>query len=161
MNDLHNQITSVIFEWLKTFGYFIAIFTFDYLAIPQDQLSILGMLIVIDTWSGIAKQYRINPSGITSHLLSLGVIKKIGVITLIYTVALIGKWVRVPPEHVLEWGLSILIMAEGYSIIQNIYAFRTGKILPEYDVISTLLKKLGDFIILKINELTTPQWKKQ
>lgn len=62
-----------------------------------------------------------------------------------------------PPEHVLEWGLSILIMAEGYSIIQNIYAFRTGKILPEYDVISTLLKKLGDFIILKINELTTPQ----
>ena len=48
-------------------------------------------------------------------------------------------------------------MAEGYSIIQNIYAFRTGKILPEYDVISTLLKKLGDFIILKINELTTPQ----
>lgn len=33
-------------------------------------------------------------------------------------------------------------MAEGYSTIQNIYAIRTGKILPEFDVISLLIKNI-------------------
>ena len=158
MNEsLHNEVTSTIIEWLKTFGYFVAVFSFNYLGIPQDQFVILGALMAIDTVSGIAKQYNVDPRGITSHIATIGVLKKLWIITIIYTIALMGLWVGIPPEHVMEWSLSILIMAEGYSIIQNIYAFRTGKILPEYDVISTLLKKLGDFILLKINELTTPK----
>lgn len=37
----HNEVTSVIMEWIKTFGYFVAVFTFDYLAIPESQLTIL------------------------------------------------------------------------------------------------------------------------
>jgi hypothetical protein len=42
-------------------------------------------------------------------------------------------------------------MAEAYSIIQNIYTMRTGLVLPEYDVISILLKKLSEFIKEKID----------
>jgi hypothetical protein len=57
----------------------------------------------------------------------------------------------------MEWGLSILIMAEGYSSIQNIYAVRTGKILPEYDVISIILRKLSDFLKEKLDNATTPK----
>lgn len=48
-SNLHNAVTSTIIEWIKTFGYFFSIFTFDYLNIPQEQLSILGILMVIDT----------------------------------------------------------------------------------------------------------------
>lgn len=56
--------------------------------------------------------------------------------------AILGMGVGIPPEHFMEWGLSILIMSEGYSALQNIYAVRTGTILPEYDVISIIIKKL-------------------
>jgi len=66
---------------------------------------------------------------------------------------MIGKGIGIPPEHFVEWGLSILIMSEGYSALQNIYAVRTGVVLPEYDVISIILKKLGETIKNKIDNL--------
>lgn len=65
--------------------------------------------------------------------------------------------VNIPPEHFMEWGLSLLIMSEGYSCLQNIYAVRTGKLLPEYDVISILLKQFGDIIKQKIDNLQPKQ----
>lgn len=46
--------------------------------------------------------------------------------------------------------LAILIMAEGYSVIQNVYAIRTGTMLPEFDVISTILKGFSEFLKIKI-----------
>lgn len=55
--DEHNDFTSVIVEWLKTFGYAVSIFSFDYLGIPDKQLTILGVLMAIDVMTGIAKAY--------------------------------------------------------------------------------------------------------
>jgi len=62
--------------------------------------------------------------------------------------------VGVSAEHFMEWGLSLLIVSEGYSSIQNIYTVRTGKILPEYDVISVILKKISEYLDEKINSFT-------
>lgn len=140
-------------EWVKTLGYFVSVFTFDYLNIPQEQLSILGGLMLLDTITGIAKVYKTDPRSITSHALGAGVLKKFVTVLIVYVLAMIGKGIGIPPEHFVEWGLSILIMSEGYSTLQNIYAVRTGKILPEYDVISIILKKLGEFIKIKIDNL--------
>ena len=56
MNE-HNDFTSVIVEWLKTLGYAVSIFSFDYLGIPDKQLTILGVLMVIDVMTGIARAY--------------------------------------------------------------------------------------------------------
>ena len=49
--------------------------------------------------------------------------------------------------------LSILLMSEFYSIIQNVYAVRTGIILPEFDAISMAVKKLWDIIKKTIDSL--------
>lgn len=144
-------------EWVKTLGYFVSVFTFDYLNIPQEQLTILGVLMVLDTITGIAKVYKVDPRSITSHALAVGILKKFLTVILIYTLALVGKGVNIPPEHFVEWGLSILIMSEWYSALQNIYAVRTGVVLPEYDVISIILKKLGEVIKSKIDSLQ-PRW---
>ena len=51
-------------------------------------------------------------------------------------------------------------MAEFYSIIQNVYAVRTGVILPEYDVISIALKRLTGAIQDFIEKLTALPKKK-
>lgn len=147
-------------EWIKTFGYAVSIFSFDYLGIPDKQLTILWTLMVIDVITGIAKAYGIDPRSITSHALGIWVLKKFLIVILVYTLALVGKGVNIPPAHFMEWGLSILIMAEWYSAIQNIYAVRTGKVLPEYDVISIILKKLSDFLKEKLDNATNP-WQKQ
>lgn len=53
----HSDFTSTIVEWIKTFGYFFAVFTFDYLGIPDKQLTILGVLMVIDVITGVGKAY--------------------------------------------------------------------------------------------------------
>lgn len=114
--------------------------------------------MVIDTVTGISKAYTVNPQSITSHALGKGVLKKFITVILVYTMAILGMWVGIPPEHFMEWGLSILIMSEGYSALQNIYAVRTGVILPEYDVISIIIKKLGITIKDKLDSFTQPKW---
>lgn len=50
-------------------------------------------------------------------------------------------------------------MAEFYSIIQNVYAVRTGVILPEYDAISIALKRLTGVIQDFIEKITIPKKK--
>ena len=67
---------------------------------------------------------------------------------------------KIDPEYYIQTVMSILIMAEFYSIIQNVYAVRTGIILPEYDVISIALKRLTGVIQDFIEKLTTLPKKK-
>lgn len=114
--------------------------------------------MVIDVVTWVAKAYWIDPRSITSHALAIGVLKKFLTVILVYVLALVGKGVNIPPAHFMEWGLSILIMAEWYSAIQNIYAVRTGKVLPEYDVISIILRKLSDYLKEKLDNATIPKW---
>ena len=154
----HNEVTSTLVEWIKTLGYFVAVFTFDYLWIPEQQFAILWILMVIDTITGISKAYSVDPQSITSHALGKGVLKKFITVILVYTLAVLGMGVWIPPEHFMEWGLSLLIMSEWYSALQNIYAVRTGVVLPEYDVISIIIKKLGTVIKDRLDNLT-PKWK--
>ena len=67
---------------------------------------------------------------------------------------------KIDPEYYIQTVLSVLIMAEFYSIIQNVYAVRTGVILPEYDAISIALKRLTGFIQYFIEKLTSIPKKK-
>ena len=67
---------------------------------------------------------------------------------------------KIEPDYYIQTVMSILIMAEFYSIIQNVYAVRTGVILPEYDAISIALKRLTGVIQDFIEKLTTLPKKK-
>ena len=70
------------------------------------------------------------------------------------------NFLKIDPEYYVQTVLSVLIMAEFYSIIQNVYAVRTGIILPEYDVISIALKRLTGVIQEFIEKLTSIPKKK-
>lgn len=70
------------------------------------------------------------------------------------------NFLKIDPEYYVQTVLSVLIMAEFYSIIQNVYAVRTGILLPEYDVISIALKRLTGVIQDFIEKLTTIPKKK-
>lgn len=139
--------------WLKTAWYIAAIWMFEYLAIPTEQLGILATLMLIDFVTGVGKQFRIDPKQIKSHLAWLWVMKKVATLVSVLSVALVFKWLDINEQKYVMWILSIFITAEWYSTLQNIYAIRTGKILPEFDVISIVLKNIWEFFKQKIENM--------
>ena len=116
--------------------------------------------MVIDTITGIAKQYKVESIGITSRRMTTGIITKFVTLLCLLSGGLVINHFDLDPKYYIQTVMSILIMAEFYSIIQNVYAIRTGIILPEYDAISIALKKLTKFIEECIERLTTFHKKK-
>lgn len=142
-----------VISTIKTTWYVSAILVFESLDIPQSQATILAILMVLDFCVWIGKRLRIDPKRITSHRAWVWVMKKVSTFIVLWAVALMFKWIWVEAQEYINWFLAILIMAETYSVIQNVYAIRTGHILPEYDVISLLLKQIGLMIEKKLNTL--------
>lgn len=140
---------------LKTIWYIASVWMFEYLAIPTEQLAILAILMFIDFITGVGKQFRIDPKEIKSHIAWLWVMKKIATLVSLLSVALVFKWLSINEQRYVVGILSIFITAEGYSTLQNVYAIRTGKILPEFDVISIVLKNIGDFFKQKIENMVS------
>ena len=151
-------------EWIsiasiKTFWYVAVTSILVYLNIPQEALWVLGSLMIIDTITGVAKQYKVESIGITSKRMTTGVVTKFVTLLCLLSGWLVINFLKIDPEYYVQTVLSILIMAEFYSIIQNVYAVRTGVILPEYDVISIALKRLTGAIQDFIEKLTIPKKK--
>lgn len=140
---------------IKTTWYIGAFTLFQFLGIPEMQMWILGTLMVIDFIAWVWKQYRLDPRNITSHWAWLWVMKKTATLMSILSVALIIKWLELDADNWIKWMLGILMMAEWYSIVQNIYTIRTGISLPEYDVVSILLKKLWEALRDAIDKSVT------
>lgn len=151
-------------EWMtiasiKTFWYIAVTSILVYLNIPQEALWVLGTLMIIDTITGVAKQYKVESIGITSKRMNIGIMTKFVTLMFLFAGWLVINFFKIEPDYYVQTVLSVLIMAEFYSIIQNVYAVRTGVILPEYDVISIALKRLTGVIQDFIEKITIPKKK--
>ena len=152
-------------EWvsiasIKTFWYVAFTSFILYFNIPQEALWVLGTLMIIDTITGVAKQYKVESIWITSKRMTTWVVTKFVTLLCLLSGWLVINFLKIDPEYYIQTVLSVLIMAEFYSIIQNVYAVRTGVILPEYDVISIALKRLTGVIQDFIEKLTAIPKKK-
>ena len=152
-------------EWMtiasiKTFWYVAVTSILVYFNIPQEAFYILASLMFIDTITGIAKQYRVESIWLTSKRMSIWIMAKFVTLMFLFSGWLVINFFKIDPEYYIQTVMSILIMAEFYSIIQNVYAVRTGVILPEYDAISIALKRLTGVIQDFIEKLTTLPKKK-
>ena len=151
-------------EWIsiasiKTLWYVAVTSILVYLNIPQESLWVLGSLMIIDTITGVAKQYKVESIGITSKRMNIGIMTKFVTLMFLFAGWLVINFLKIEPDYYVQTVLSVLIMAEFYSIIQNVYAVRTGVILPEYDVISIALKRLTGVIQDFIEKVTIPKKK--
>jgi len=140
-------------ENIKLIWYMASAFLFVYLEIPQTQIVLLSVLMIIDLFTWIAKQATIDASKISSHNAWIWVLKKLIVLIAVLSVAIAFKALEIQISIYLKTVLWILIMSECYSIIQNTYTVRTWEVLPEYDVISILLKRVWIIIKSKIETL--------
>lgn len=116
-----------------------------YTGLPAEPAAILAVLMCVDFVAGIGKS-RVTGIPVTSHRIKVGTISKCGVMTVPLVMALAAKGLGADFNWLVSWTVSVFILSETYSIIANIYAIKTGVIMPEFDAVSAVLKKVRSLI---------------
>ena len=117
----------------------------QFLEIDTKKLSILVVLMCIDMLTGTFKAYR-TKENITSRRWIAGFLSKLVVLLVPFTIALMAKGVDFDVKWFIGFSLSIMVIAEAYSILGNIYTFKTGEAVAEIDAVSAIIKVLRNFI---------------
>jgi len=105
-----------------------------------------SILLLIDYFTGLLKAYALGES-ITSNKMKYGIVSKLIIIILPFIFKIAAKGAGSDVENLMDTMLLILMLSEVYSIIANMYSIKTGKELPEFDVISILGKKIRDYLL--------------
>ncbi len=119
---------------LKLMGYGV----FAYLDIPIEIFNILVTFILLDTFFGTLKAWRLGQN-VMFKILLWGFCLKISILLLPLIVALLAKGLQMDFILLVEVTIKILILSEFYSCIGNIYAIKNKKELSKIDIISLLL----------------------
>lgn len=117
----------------------------QFLEIDTKKLSILVVLMCIDMLTGTLKAYR-TKENITSRRWIAGFLSKLVVLLVPFTIALMARGVDFDVKWFIGFSLSIMVIAEAYSILGNIYTFKTGEAVAEIDAVSAIIKVLRNFI---------------
>ena len=117
----------------------------QFLEIDTKKLSILVVLMCIDMLTGTLKAYR-TKENITSRRWIAGFLSKLVVLLVPFTIALMAKGVDFDVKWFIGFSLSIMVIAEAYSILGNIYTFKTGEAVAEIDAVSAIIRALRNFL---------------
>lgn len=120
---------------------FLAGWVLVYTGFPAEPAGILAALMVLDFLSGLAKAHATGEA-ISSRRMKSGAASKTMLLLVPLAVALAAKGMGQDFSWLLSWVISVMILAELYSFISNVYAMRTGESLPEWDVMAIIGKKL-------------------
>ena len=111
------------------------------LGLDVNKLFILSFLMFLDLTTGATKAY-FSKEPITSSRLSAGILSKIMLLIIPLTIALMAKGVDMDLVWLVSFTVSILIVAEAYSVVGNIYTIKTGETVKEIDAVSAIVKAL-------------------
>ena len=117
----------------------------QFLEIDGKKLSILVVLMCMDMLTGTLKAYR-TKENITSRRWIAGFLSKLVVLLVPFTIALMAKGVDFDVKWFIGFSISIMVIAEAYSILGNIYTFKTGEAVEEIDAVSAIIKVLRNFL---------------
>ena len=130
--------------------YPITVYIFTYTWVNHEVFSILGILMMLDIISGVAKTVIVGTKP-TSRRFVIGIISKILVLIIPMILWITAKgvlWIEL--KGFVNIVLSMLVLAESYSVLQNIISVRQRKEIEEYDamtaVLNFILKEVKRFI---------------
>lgn len=112
-----------------------------YLGIDKEKLAILAILMSIDMVTGTIKAY-VTKTDITSRRWVAGFLSKMVVLLVPFTIALMAKGVDFDIKWFVGLCISILVVAEAYSIVGNIHTIKTGEVVREIDAVSAIVQAL-------------------
>jgi hypothetical protein len=126
---------------------------FAFLGLNPIQFTILATLMGFDMVTGIAKAYRLNRNLVTSYEMRIGVISKLLYLIVPIVLALAVKGTEINfGNWIISFSTNALILAEAYSILGNIYTFKTKKVTLEIDAVSYILRAIKNQLDKMINE---------
>ena len=117
-----------------------------YIGVDSETFLLYTALLVFDYITGIAKARSLSEK-ISSHKMKYGIISKMLLMMIPLALAIAAKAVDADFKEVLSVCFNMLVISELYSILGNIYSFRTKKELPEYDVVAIIGRKIHKFLL--------------
>jgi phage-related holin len=138
VDDMTNKTKIIkMLEKLKILIYIV----FAYLGIEVETFMILVVFMCIDSALGAIKSMRLGDSFSFRKML-WGFILKLCFLVVPLVIALLGKALGYNFNSVVSVTISILTVAEAYSIIGNIYSAKNKKVVDRMDVVSIMLINL-------------------
>lgn len=122
--------------------------TVEWLGFNTQSLSIFIILMVLDVFTGIVRSCVTEGCHtIRSSIGIRGMLSKILLLTALLSVALASKAVGFEPTLLAQGMVNVLILAELYSILGNIYSAKTGKKKVEFDAVKYMLDRVKELLI--------------
>ena len=135
----------------------------EYFGMSQETLIILTVMLLLDWLFWVINAYI--QWTLQSKLMVTGLVKKLTRWMLPFIVIAVIRWAGFEHVDLISTALlSILIVAEGYSVIWHIYSINYKETLPEIDALKSLVEWIAKLFRGKIED-TLPkeeekQWKK-
>jgi toxin secretion/phage lysis holin len=136
---------TLIKNWLYLPAFLIAI---GFPELLSWGISSLTFLMILDTLTGIIASGRIDGiKEITSRKMVGGIVAKSLILIIPFLFVFVARTLNVDLFKYIRGIVALLVLAESYSIIGNIYSAKNQERLPEVDFISLILKRLRETII--------------
>ncbi len=134
-------------QTIKVFTYFIIPPILAFTELSRDIVHILAILIFIDLFTAVLRELILQTSRFKSRTLWVGVVSKSLLILIPMMLILVGKGIGIDMKWLAQLTLSILILAEAYSILGNITQIRQAdKTLDEQDAVTLLIRSIESVI---------------
>lgn len=145
---MHNMEPVSSFTAFKNLSYVVAfIVSAEWLGLNPLALSAFTMLMLLDVFTGVVRA-ALNEGGIhiRSAILKRGIVAKLLIILVIFSIALSGKILGMQIDGLIQGSIAVLTLGELYSIIGNVYSVKTGKPKVEIDAMSYILNRVKEMM---------------
>ena len=125
----------------------------EYFWMTQETLIILTVMLLLDWIFGVTNAYI--QGTLQSKLMVTWLVKKLTRWLLPFIVIAVLRWAGFEKVDLISTTLlSILIVAEWYSVIGHIYSINYKQALPEIDALKMLFEWIGKLFKWKLDDLT-------
>lgn len=125
----------------------------EYFWMTQETLIILTVMLLLDWIFGVTNAYI--QGTLESKLMVTWLVKKLTRWCLPFIVIAVLRWAGFDKVDLISTTLlSILIVAEWYSVIGHIYSINYKQTLPEIDALKMLFEWIGKLFKWKLDDLT-------
>jgi len=140
--------TADMISTIKTFLFGVFLF----LEIDTNIVTILAILMAIDTFLGVIKAIRLKFQ-LTFKRLIWGMITKVSVLIVPMILALVAKGLNFDFTWFVSAVLNILILSEAFSTLSNIISIKEGRLIENTDFITKLLHTVRQTLANIINKI--------
>ncbi|AQX87167.1 phage holin family protein [Elizabethkingia bruuniana] len=129
-----------------SFSKYVLYGVFAYLNIEAEVITILSVLMIIDTFCGITKSLRLG-NKFNISIMAWGFATKFLILIIPLVVALMGKPLHKDFTWAVDVTIRVLIVNEGLSILANIASVYSRKNIQNVDLISRLIAWIRSLFI--------------